>query len=1281
MDEEVKKEITLRDKILNYEEDLNNLRIDIDRDFLNLNKENLNEKMEINKKAIEKMRIEGQEMHPGLLIEGKYQKHSICNTNCGYYNIFCKTKGSDSDLNKYGIGVVSYFKTVKAYCILFFIISIIQIPVFILYSQSNNDKPIVTYRDIFFKTSIGNISSRKNNCIKVESNDLNNSKIKTIDFFMSCTDTSTNYGSDLIISSIDYSGTSKDLNSDNENRKQCFKFMTSQEISISDTCNLTEYLIKLSEQCLLNSSSSCNISLNKDYLKENCKNIDTSEFIYIGYSCYKQNIDLGFWKITRDVASNIVVGIDCATVIIILIFIFIMNYKMKVSIEEYSKSTNEILDYTIHIKNINFKKSTINKDISDIMIHFESLLKIEYPYITSNINESDIGNVERCYFYDINYSLLDDNTLNDVVKKKKNERKIFDLKRKSLFMKNDKNIMKNEEKVRELYLENDNLYNKISHNKYDDRLNDQIVNDIWITFTKIKYMKFVSEAYSKYSLLNRFFIICFCQKKRIQRLYFKDKWIKVIQAECSPSDIKWINLTYPKCKKRLCRMFTLLIAIVIISLSFVISVGTEYINKKFSKENNSNFDCNIIKTTNIKDIYLNYISSNPELSSKGKAELNCLCQEKFEKNGFIIDKDFFIIENSQKESIKWYPCDLWIKDFARYYGFTILISVVILLLNQIIIYVLTKLTKYERHKTLTDDLKINMVKCFLVSFINTGIIVLVVNIRISSIYNWNPNFFIFAGEFQDLTVKWYTEVGVILSLTLFLNIFSSHLIELLSWIFVIILRNYDKYCSKNDFGTRKKTKEEYFKLHVGEELRMDMKLSELLNIIFVCLLFSSGLPFIYVFIAIYLFFNYWIDKIKFLRYYRTPPKYNAFLSKSFNSTIIISLIAHLIFSIWVYSNQDIFTITPNTFSKKYSDWASNVFTSSYIDKLFGKEILKRILLPHNLWIFGLLIVICCITILWLFLFEAISLLYSFLCSTKYKPILSNREIQEDISIYNSIGLNWIYRHYQIRKLKLKSFIKKLSDKDIKDNTAKEIINTSTQKNQFYLKLYLQGLYNDRCYIVRLLKENNILINNKEESLLETQFDYDIEKYFIKRNIHNFYGKMVGDTSFNMAFIEEFKIYAHEYLLYEAGIDNKKYTEKKLINLNLKKEEKELRNNDVLNHLDNDDCKVENLTLNYSDVKKDINNKVEVNGSPDKLIHQKKDNSIIDFRNNNKEIVRHEEDVHHPNVILVYENGIDNNYHNEDNENNTDNNQDHEKIRLSNRQNTESISEGVIDKNI
>lgn len=80
---------------------------------------------------------------------------------CGSFTgcMSCCKEYENSELNQIGLGMTNYFKIIKTFTIIFFIIVLLNIFLLIVYTNSNRHEKIKDYKDILFKTTIGNIGS------------------------------------------------------------------------------------------------------------------------------------------------------------------------------------------------------------------------------------------------------------------------------------------------------------------------------------------------------------------------------------------------------------------------------------------------------------------------------------------------------------------------------------------------------------------------------------------------------------------------------------------------------------------------------------------------------------------------------------------------------------------------------------------------------------------------------------------------------------------------------------------------------------------------------------------------------------------------------------------------------------------------------------------------------------------------------------------------------------------------------------------------------------------
>lgn len=73
----------------------------------------------------------------------------------------CPKKYLNSDLDKYGLGMTSYFKTLKSLLWSLGIIVLLNVIVYFIYISSHTEQTPNTLNEYLFKSTIGNIGSSK----------------------------------------------------------------------------------------------------------------------------------------------------------------------------------------------------------------------------------------------------------------------------------------------------------------------------------------------------------------------------------------------------------------------------------------------------------------------------------------------------------------------------------------------------------------------------------------------------------------------------------------------------------------------------------------------------------------------------------------------------------------------------------------------------------------------------------------------------------------------------------------------------------------------------------------------------------------------------------------------------------------------------------------------------------------------------------------------------------------------------------------------------------------
>lgn len=231
--------------------------------------------------------------------------------------------------------------------------------------------------------------------------------------------------------------------------------------------------------------------------------------------------------------------------------------------------------------------------------------------------------------------------------------------------------------------------------------------------------------------------------------------------------------------------------------------------------------------------------------------------------------------------------------------------------------------------------------------INTGIIIILVNANVKSVKDWSPNFPFFTGKYNDFEPDWYSDVGTTIIFSMILNIVTPHVANILFYYYHRCQKLFDRCCSKNKITSRL-TKNDYFDLYIGPEFSLGSRYAEILATIFVVLIYSSGMPILYACCFFYFFITYWMDKWMILRFYRTPPHTDLYISNLFSQIVLVSIIVHLCVGIWIYGNKDIFPNSLPTFLDFISDFVKTNINNLNSQEMVTAGIKERLVLPHNI---------------------------------------------------------------------------------------------------------------------------------------------------------------------------------------------------------------------------------------------------------------------------------------------------------------------------------------------
>lgn len=94
---------------------------------------------------------------------------------------------------------------------------------------------------------------------------------------------------------------------------------------------------------------------------------------------------------------------------------------------------------------------------------------------------------------------------------------------------------------------------------------------------------------------------------------------------------------------------------------------------------------------------------------------------------------------------------------------------VIIFINTVLKAILRRIASFEKRRNLTSELISSTQKMFFAQFINTAIVLLLINGGITWITIGKEN------TFDDFTVEWYREVGSTLTMTMMFSVVTPHI--------------------------------------------------------------------------------------------------------------------------------------------------------------------------------------------------------------------------------------------------------------------------------------------------------------------------------------------------------------------------------------------------------------------------------------------------------------------------------------------------------------------------
>ena len=223
------------------------------------------------------------------------------------------------------------------------------------------------------------------------------------------------------------------------------------------------------------------------------------------------------------------------------------------------------------------------------------------------------------------------------------------------------------------------------------------------------------------------------------------------------------------------------------------------------------------------------------------------------------------------------------------------------ILNFVLRLLMYYLADFERAYSLTDKASSELWKLFLAQFVNTAMLVLVVNAKFYGADSWGIGG-IGSGQYQDTNTDWYGSVGAGLCITMMVLVGT---IIIPTWLLEVIFRKLKVRWAKKCL-----TQEAMNRIMEPEIFLLSLRLAQNLNVIICIVMYFSGMPFLLWIAVFYCVSAYWFDKYYLLRCSKIPPQYSEITIKVCLQLLPIAIIANCAFMVWTFGNQVVFPSDP-----------------------------------------------------------------------------------------------------------------------------------------------------------------------------------------------------------------------------------------------------------------------------------------------------------------------------------------------------------------------------------
>ena len=1023
---------------------------------------------------------------------GKPKKYSLIFDQFGYFG--CKVDSMFCDMNKFGVGLVDYFRILKVNIIFYLILALFSFLSLYTFGESfdklDDVKNIFHFSDVkdfLTKFTLGNVISKDYYRCQIE-------------------DTSDKDNINEIALHCDY------YQKDNYfymNKNSILFFETSDETDITygdSICN--NYISNTKYESPFKDSKTISIGQIRSNTKCNERNsvcvIDVSKFknklkasTFIEYKCFYSSKNFYNDNSVLLIFFNILIIVICTLYYILLVKL------LKISSKIHNENLYQVNQYSVHVKNVNInpKPPKLYQDLNLLIITLHNAAqyhKVEKKdlEINDDINDEPIYKSSGA-IYQISYSLFD-NTYLDLVKKKfellstiekpnytKNKQTILDSKLTNRLY--DLNLRRNEKvEIREQIQSYNNQLNIEKH------VCDNVkINDVFVTFKTKGHAEKCYNCYNSKSRVFRFVIEkCLRKKRDLSPFYYKNQWLDVDYIPSHVDGIKYENLRFDEITSRLQKPMSVLIVVILLCGNLFVYFIQKYFQRNLDLECINYINCGLYISREKQGsfISINEVMADEEKDILDRYDTYCYCKYNFDEFGKETTRNVYyerklISLNDEKieQKVRVFPCRKWLESLDKAQKMDFVMYSVIIVYNSFALWIIQLLPKYERYKTKMEERKRLMILVYFFSIFANGINAHIANAHISDFLSENVWFIpFFTGKYINFNGYWYYNVGTTITFMILLNSIIPYFIDYIRFLVITIIR---RCCCK---GILNKYNKSYFLYwYEGPEYHLEVKQGIHLSLISIILFFNFTITnfFSLIFLIITTIISFILDKILFLRFCKIPEDYNQDLNKLYCKIFLIVIIVSALLNCY----QNSFFIHNLNDISPFTDQLGSLLGSG----IFWLYLcIMIILMLYNFVRYSV------IPFLFFYFKEDRNVAYGFADNKAFE-----KDFAKDFTIYESLPLSVLYKNYKLRQLEYNQI----------------------EKYSLYHDLdRLLEFYREKLDIDRKAIQKKVTVLMKDRIELDNDFDNKIKLLMQKYEKDIDDTKIKKDFSYNMSYYDIFE---------------------------------------------------------------------------------------------------------------------------------------------------------------